>query len=1409
MAQALTGRYAQMLSALPVGRPYDPQGYIVPFTSSPQSFRFETNEPNTKFGVFVNNVYQGIVTTDIDGNGIVTATFQVGRNDISIVNATTQEPFNAYVDARRIATIYSAEAKILEYSDTEIEDIYNARSLFTVSSNYAEATYGKMTASPNVSDMSNRSYVNALTELRQAYRGYGGILRGLRVDVGAFTGSVPLLLPSAWKPAWFLGDDLLPNGRLQEHKRSYASAFTLAGLDLPNINSVSRSYVKASILSASATLIYVPDNQPPVAQRLTLTAGAIWGGGNVTFVGVDATGTAISETLTPVVNSTIATQFDYANVSSITKSAIGAGNPISIGTADSRFVKIVNIGSYNPTASFGLVYATSPKRLSWASGDSVDISALTEIESLTLMSKDTSPILYGNQISPFNLDPIVTSRGAVDHMDQIYLRLDSGPVVVDLSSLGVSATAAQVVTAINTKTGLTTAVEVIGTEGENGHIVELTSISTGVDEMVTIEEGAADASPAIFGLPRTRSTLSAISQFSLTLADASAFPVPKSEPKTVVNSNNPATDPPAPPQITGLSYTDVSDATTLGIGDLQLDISPTQKLLAYRSPQDSGHGVQQDVQTGGDFVLTSTNGIDTLSITVDASILNPSTVTQTLNNTIRVQAPGEYLVRIRGRRVARTDGHILAPVGILATFQSNGMAAKFSKIDKGGSIRITSSAFPGNIGIHPIVSVGGTGSITIQNGNPGGTFTAETVLTFAAYSFGEVHTVVGRFGNMLTLAEPNNMISTVWPTGDNGVFVEVADEMPGVTSGYAGLGTLDIIVDPRFEPSATSDSFTPIGVDIPDGWNVTNVASSKMALPGLIEPSRLLLRSTTPGTDVTFFRQIPSALDYAGLKLTASFWLREHSVASGNYSIDINLNGGTDPYANGTWLNGSTQAVTGTPLRFATTAGPLEPIEISREFFIPFGATSVWVRLRRIHDGSNPATFSVARAAVTSSTHTALYLGHNTIPRNAKRTNFEEVLYVWSPEQLTVAEDQLLGLVPGNINSTPTVPGQIDNIMPAHEYIERFDVSEYDNMGLPVNMAGIYSDADWVTNTTLINMEFGVGTPARMTYARPSRTSAVNAELLGFTAGVGGVDSLPLALPTAYEGATPPGIPSTGPVPPGTPAATIPDGNATVLELTNDTLTFPGDIETVPSTIDNASIQPWNWINPLVPTDNKGIHIDAAYFGDSSTYAINYNTMIRAESGVFALPSSMADYLWLIDVAYYTRVSVDEGSDPTQEQLTILGDFTATLGSRSDQNRATSVLVADTGLTKTVVAQALWSYVDSQTIRINSSIFDNNTLYSFSYVALYPRLDPVTGVRIDWRSASTSLGVASATYVTVVNNQIVNPVDIGGTYNQFHQIRVTLSNVTDARDVRIYSMGLRGLHLFGTPYAPGLILGPA
>ena len=757
----------------------------------------------------------------------------------------------------------------------------------------------------------------------------------------------------------------------------------------------------------------------------------------------------------------------------------------------------------------------------------------------------------------------------------------------------------------------------------------------------------------------------------------------------------------------------------------------------------------------------------------------------------------------RNLRVSGTGGVTFTIAVLEATGQtgvfvdSAGVPAFLSEAsDFQGYLLIQGATADGgtNNGLHEIFSLGspptpGVAGLFVrhQDAGRGGRFAAETLpggATWRIYNHGEVVTVIEKDAGTgdLTLYPPG--LALPRNSGDQ---VELADEMPFEVVGYEGLGTLTVTVDRTLLPTgATSDSLVLAGTIIPDGWRAYNQSASYLDGPAWFNARRLQLLATgADGDGIGAKQALEHALStsdvetYRGFLVRASFWVQQNTSASESIEIDFSFDGGTT-FTAGTAVSGGPAnplAVAGTGLAATGAGGMIDPVLCQAELAIPYDATGCIIRL--VHTGvpGGPPPFTlleIEKCIVEAVPATTTFLGGVVLTEH--QAKFGEVLYIWSPEELGTTEKSALGV--GDAPAAfPDAPGQIDRIVNAHGYWERFDVSEY-AAGAPVNILGAYDEIAWAA-ADLTNMEVVVGTPPRMTIVRPTAVSLVSGETLTVVA----PSDAALAEVSAHEGP-------------------FPEESFDEERLYEDGLPVPA----TPSV--TGGVLPWRF---LTPAPSQLIEIASVAAGDpgaqavynaAAIYTIDYRRLIRAEPEAFDLGASFTDYLWLVDAAIYRRVEPGSTSFTRTQQLVFLANLQASLAVRSDEDATTGTLTQDNGISQSTVSTARWRYVNGVTVEIDADVFDPNSIYSLSYNALEPEYPRPAQVVIETRSSNVSLAdVLTQTYRTVEKDEVTNQSD------RYHQLRVTISGVVDIRDIEVAGLGLRGIHLFGaSPYAPGIII---
>lgn len=1390
-------RFRDLTNAIPSGPFYAASGQILPLRDEPYQFRFDagTARASHSFKVYVNDVLAGATTANGIGVALVELTLEAGDQNIVLVDDADGRRFLSPVTIRHSATWHAAQADVIEELDGRVDDIERGLSIATATPAYIEAL-GRMVRQPDPSDInelvvySTDSYRRLIQELRGAYRHFGGHPLGMRQAVSAFTSVSPFVVPREWRPHWILGAQLLVNGDLETRSRYSTAQYAAAGTttELPNLNANSRTAVITTIAGAStATSGFT---QPPHPQRLTVTFAAA---GTATISGTTDVGAAVAETLTAAGAGTLTSTLEFASVTSVVNTSASA---IAVGTGDSRFIKILTLGSYNKLGAATLSWNTgSPGNLVWNGGAPVNV---TTGGTYTLTTAATPAYAHGRvAVTPstgtFDFDPVGTGVEANFH-DQLWVLRDvSYSRRIDLG--GASETIANVVTTINSSL-IVGATEIVGTEeATDRSVLRLNSSLSGELARVSLMPGPGDASLQLMGLPRSSSTLDAgasAAATSLSVVDSTRMP-------TVAGpqlARNIATAP-----LAAVAIQSVSQGTTYGVdGQLQLVVaSATSKTLAWKAPG-ATLGTAQNVVAGGEFTLASgTTPAMTITVVVESDLLPAAS--GTTNNAVEVYSPSTFRVRVRGlRRAAPAGADNGSITGTTSTCTFSSASYTFGASDVGGHVRVSNAVNTNNNGIHRIVGVSG-GNATLLNQRAGassttGVFVTEATIKFAVWHQGEIVTVNENdlsAPGTLTLSTP---LTLAWPEH---AIVEVVDEAPYTERGVFGAGEMEVEVDLDYAPASTSNSVTAVGTNVPDGIEVVSSGTTAVAgnmgtthQAGLFSPSRLILVSAAT-TEIELRASAPLAVLHKGKRIVLEAWVQEHTEDGAAFTLDVSFDDGV------TWTNTAGATPDAAVLRLVTDTtdeGPLDPTQLRGHAWVPYDAESCTIRLVREAPGAGTATISVEKLTVTADNATGFWLGTDTVIRSAKRAAFGEMLYVWSPEPLSSREREFMGMPPEDSDSSlPDAPGHIDLVSNAHGYWERVDMTAYDGDEVATNVKGLYTELDWLT-APLIGMEVIVGTPAKLSFIRPTRLSDVTGEELLVVAGAG--NDATLTLDSAHEGSFPQD-PSDRDRLYETLSAdrtiTLPSGR-TVIVPEGSTVPVPS----TPTTAPESTAQPWQFI----AADEIRIHND--YYDASSTYSLDYGTLMRVTTPMIDLGADYLDNLWLIDMAHFTRRDVEERPTRRVQQLTFAADASAGLNFVADTDSHDHVLTRDDGVTREVLNAADWSFSNNRTVQLAAGTLETDSIYSLDYAALVPRPYTEAELVLEWQPTDSG-GTALQDYQVVTIGQVVSQATQAVSQNGFryHRLRVTASNMRDVRDFRIYGLGLKGIRIFGDEYAPGIL----
>ncbi len=401
---------------------------------------------------------------------------------------------------------------------------------------------------------------------------------------------------------------------------------------------------------------------------------------------------------------------------------------------------------------------------------------------------------------------------------------------------------------------------------------------------------------------------------------------------------------------------------------------------------------------------------------------------------------------------------------------------------------------------------------------------------------------------------------------------------------------------------------------------------------------------------------------------------------------------------------------------------------------IPHDATRTWMRVKLSASGVGNFTIHKVRVMIEN-THGGLYLGSGTTPRNESKIKQGNFMFVWCPDELTAYENASLGLT----NVTQVDPGHIDKIAPAEAWLEKFDVTEYSG-GSAVNVKGVFTEGD-ILGGTMTNLDLVLRTPPRFSHMVPSIISETT-EIVQFDSGTF-LSTLTIEsdedMSTSYL---------------------LADG----VPLTQDEWQYNSATEI------EILISP----SPLIE------------------YSFTYQALIQFESSTIDAGAGFADYVWFADYHTWIRPEIESIDTLIRTGVQFNSVGISTLPERSTQDKSTATLTEDAGLTRRIISNSQWNFLDASRIRLDLTALNPIGVYEFKYMSEnnHPSMD--ASVVVEIKSAAAPAGLAAATYAEIGHNQVID-----GSL-RYHQMRVTLSNIRDLRDAKVQSMLVKGLNMFGT-----------
>ena len=225
-------RYADIIQAIVSGSYYENLGIVIPYRFGNTTFRLETDQVSTEFGVYLNEVFSGSVFSDVHGNVVLKRHLPKGEVEITLLSSGDGRSITAYLSVRDYAIWLAAYAEVLENIDDNIIQTRNNAAIETAELEALQDVFGEPISTYADIGQGLDSYRWQIHELRQAYRDSGGRFRGVEDAVGAFTQVTPFgYSRRKWGPNWILDQSMLVNHRFLDRGHTVdGSGGTITGV---------------------------------------------------------------------------------------------------------------------------------------------------------------------------------------------------------------------------------------------------------------------------------------------------------------------------------------------------------------------------------------------------------------------------------------------------------------------------------------------------------------------------------------------------------------------------------------------------------------------------------------------------------------------------------------------------------------------------------------------------------------------------------------------------------------------------------------------------------------------------------------------------------------------------------------------------------------------------------------------------------------------------------------------------------------------------------------------------------------------------------------------------------------------------------------------------------------------------
>jgi len=246
-------RYADLVKGIISGSFYESAGIVLPYRSEQTRLRIETSEANTKFYLYLNEIFSGEEISDSEGNITCDRLLPIGEIEVTLLSNASGRTVRSYVTVREYALWLASYAESLEIVDANIDIVRDNLSISTADLSTLNDYYGNQFGFYSNIGQGTEAYRNQVQELRSSFRDFGGCWKGLEEAVAEVTQVTPFgYTRRNWGPNWTLDGNLLVNHRFDQRSCQVTqSSFTVPGVTVVAVEADMPSSYATNLLSAS------------------------------------------------------------------------------------------------------------------------------------------------------------------------------------------------------------------------------------------------------------------------------------------------------------------------------------------------------------------------------------------------------------------------------------------------------------------------------------------------------------------------------------------------------------------------------------------------------------------------------------------------------------------------------------------------------------------------------------------------------------------------------------------------------------------------------------------------------------------------------------------------------------------------------------------------------------------------------------------------------------------------------------------------------------------------------------------------------------------------------------------------------------------------------------------------------